>query len=185
MSNFNEEEAANQLAEYPLQSKFVDASGNSQLLVHSDMPASGGQPRVQTNVKVCLIGNPKVGKTKMVHQLITGRDEEKPYLPTIGVEVHAFRFPDRPDICFNIWDVAGQAKFRGLAEGYYPGSDLGFVVLNPEGRTPYAEDKKAEKWANEFCSICDSKPVVYIHNVNALRSNLRSYIGILDKRDQQ
>lgn len=42
------------------------------------------------------------------------------FLATLGVEVHPLRFhTTRGEICFNVWDTAGQEKYGGLRDGYY------------------------------------------------------------------
>jgi GTPase SAR1 family protein len=41
------------------------------------------------------------------------------FVATQGAEVHPLRFhTSRGDICFNVWDTAGQEKFGGLRDGY-------------------------------------------------------------------
>jgi len=42
------------------------------------------------------------------------------FAATLGVEVHPLKFnTNRGEMCFNVWDTAGQEKFGGLRDGYY------------------------------------------------------------------
>ena len=156
--------------DYPLQAGFVDANNQPKLAVFSDMPPQ--QPVVQRNVKVVLVGNAEVGKTKIVNQLLT-RDfvPRNQYLPTIGVEVHSKRFDDHPEVCFNIWDTAGHPKFSGLQEGYYVNGDIGIVVADPAGIAHQEGDKTLDEWLEALRPYCPITAVVssYDSFVSALR----------------
>lgn len=69
--------------------------------------------------KVVLVGDGSVGKTTFIMRHLTG-DYIRTYVPTLGVEVHPLTFSTNyGPIRFNVWDTAGQEKFRGLGEGYY------------------------------------------------------------------
>ena len=80
--------------------------------------------------KLMLVGDGGVGKTAFFIRLLTGEFEWN-YTPTVGVEVcllfvvlflnhslqqiHPLKFQTtKGEICFDVWDTAGQEKYRGL-----------------------------------------------------------------------
>ena len=72
--------------------------------------------------KIVIIGDAQTGKTSYLRRLLTGEYTKK-YTPTLGVDVHPLIFhTNHGTITFNVWDVAGNEKFRGLGDGYYIGA---------------------------------------------------------------
>jgi len=74
--------------------------------------------------KVCLIGDGGIGKSKLVSRLM-GRSFDG-YHPTLGVELEPWTTPYGTR--YNIWDMSGVDRFRGLASGYYRESKHIFVM---------------------------------------------------------
>ncbi|KAH0506032.1 GTP-binding nuclear protein Ran [Microtus ochrogaster] len=73
--------------------------------------AAQGVPQIQ--FKLVL-----VGKMTFVRYHWTGEFEKK-YVATLGVEVHLLIvYTNRGPIKSNVWDTAGQEKFRSLRHGY-------------------------------------------------------------------
>ena len=86
---------------------------------------------MQTNkIKVVLVGDTGVGKTTYVKRMKTGEFERK-HTPTMGVEVTPLTFHTNKGVTFvNVWDCAGDEKFRGLGSGYYIGAQVGIVLFD-------------------------------------------------------
>ncbi len=78
--------------------------------------------------KVVFFGDAGCGKTTLVKRL-RGLPFDPRYLATIGVEVHPITIGNN---CINVWDCAGQEKFKGLADGYFIDANLGVIVLDYE-----------------------------------------------------
>ena len=70
--------------------------------------------------KVVLLGESGVGKTCIMNQLMEGEFKEKTF-STISAQFHRknFKFPGNKSITLDIWDTAGQEKFRSLNKIYY------------------------------------------------------------------
>ena len=77
---------------------------------------------MNTEIKVVLVGDGKVGKTSLVKKCLTDEFETK-YVPTLGVEVYPFNN-------YNIWDTAGQDRFGGLRDGYYVDANIICIVIS-------------------------------------------------------
>ncbi|KAI6661233.1 Ras-related protein Rab-39B [Oopsacas minuta] len=103
--------------------------------------------------RVILIGDSGTGKTSLVKQLATGVFEPM-CSPTIGIDYHLHIFtqneleglkPTDSRLAVDIWDSAGQERFRSLSSSYFrniSGVLLVFDLNNP--KTFW----KLEEWIN-------------------------------------
>ena len=93
--------------------------------------------------KLILVGDGGVGKTTFVKRHLTG-EFEKRYVATLGVEVYPLRFyTNCGNICFNVWDTAGQEKFGGLRDGYYIQGQCAIIMFDVTSRITY---KSVPNW---------------------------------------
>lgn len=75
--------------------------------------------------KLVVVGDGGVGKTSIANHLVKGGEFEKRYIATIGVEVQKYEASTSVGpVMFNVWNCAGQEKFRGLADGVLHPSQL-------------------------------------------------------------
>jgi len=65
------------------------------------------------------------------------------------------------NICFNIWDTAGQEKFGGLRDGYYIGSDAGIIMFDVTARVTY---RNVPVWYKDLTRVCETIPIVLVGN---------------------
>ena len=84
------------------------------------------------NIKVVLIGDSGVGKTTLINRYVMDTfDEFEP--PTIS---GGFRRKDvildelQTRVTLQIWDTAGQEKFKSLVENYYKNAQCAIVVYD-------------------------------------------------------
>jgi small GTP-binding protein len=66
--------------------------------------------------KICLCGDPGVGKTSLIRRFVTGKYDEK-YISTLGTVVSkkTVDFPQRKfTLNMQIWDISGQAEFKRI-----------------------------------------------------------------------
>ena len=95
--------------------------------------SSGGRVILAATVdlvkKICLTGDPAVGKTCLIRRFVVDEFDDS-YITTIGAKVTKKRlvvaFPERA-VCVNlslmIWDVAGQKEYRQFHEMYLRGME--------------------------------------------------------------
>ena len=105
-------------------------------------------------VKVILIGDSSVGKTNIMSKYLKNQFNENSKA-TVGVEFGAkiFKINNR-NIKAQIWDTAGQEKYKAITGAYYKGSKGAFVVYDiTRKETLYSVDK----WINDLKVSGDPK----------------------------
>ena len=111
--------------------------------------------------KLILVGDGGVGKTALVHKLLTGSFKHE-YVATLGVEVRCLDFhTNRGVLKFNCWDTAGQEKFGGLRDGYYIKGQCAIIIFDMTSRITY---KHVPNWHRDIMRVCDFKPGQPDHN---------------------
>merc|ERR1711900_74869 len=111
--------------------------------------------------KLVLVGDGGVGKTTLVKRHLTGEFEKK-YIPTLGVEVHPLKFTTNcGDLCFNVWDTAGQEKFGGLRDGYYIQGQCAIIMFDVTSRITY---RNVPNWHRDIVRVCENIPIVLCGN---------------------
>lgn len=80
--------------------------------------------------KVVFVGDVNVGKTSIVSRYVNNKMDDK-YVPTLGLDYIAKHHTvDDEMVKFQMWDVAGQERFRSLVNSYMKGTHVGIVVYD-------------------------------------------------------
>ena len=109
--------------------------------------------------KCVIVGDTGIGKTAFVIKHITGEFIQI-YEPTLGVEVHPHVFNTSHGLFrFNIWDTAGQEKYRGLGDGYYVQADCAIVMFDLTSKLSYISSKE---YYNAVRNKCPSIPIIIV-----------------------
>ena len=100
--------------------------------------------------KVVLIGESGVGKTSIISRYMTNT-----FSPTLGSTPGAnfttktvYLEKENQSIKFEIWDTAGQEKFRSLAKVFYKNAAICILVYEITRRASFEELKKY--WIEEI-----------------------------------
>ncbi len=105
-------------------------------------------------IKVILIGDSAVGKTNIMSKYLKGEFMENSKA-TVGVEFGSKLFTiDNHKIKAQIWDTAGQEKYKAITGAYYKGSKGAFVVYDITRRDTF---DSADKWINDLKASADPK----------------------------
>ncbi|MHA1297188.1 MAG: Rab family GTPase [Promethearchaeota archaeon] len=97
--------------------------------------------------KICLFGDGGVGKTSLVNRYLTGIFKDDSAM-TIGVSFHVKKLHfDSMRISLQIWDFAGEDRFRFLLPSYVAGASGGIFMYDI---TRYSSLKNFEDWIKIF-----------------------------------
>ena len=85
---------------------------------------------LSTKFKVCIFGDAGVGKTTLVNRYLTGLFDTN-FKITIGADFYLKKLViDCKEVTLQIWDFAGEDKFRFLLPSYVAGSGGGIFMYD-------------------------------------------------------
>ncbi len=97
--------------------------------------------------KICLFGDGGVGKTTLLGRYLTGLFKSNQTI-TIGVDFHVKKIDvDGKIVLLQIWDFAGENRFRFLLPSYVLGASGGIFMYDI---TRYSSLKNFPEWINIF-----------------------------------
>jgi len=117
--------------------------------------------------KVIVIGEPAVGKTSLIKNLIEDAMEVE-YKPTIGTDLfHHYIETDKGKASLGIWDIAGQVKWHEYRHIYYTGARGGLVVYD---RSRFKTFKALNNWFEDVRIFLPDIPIILVENKIDLES---------------
>ena len=103
-----------------------------------------------TRHKIIFVGDTAVGKTTIIGRIMDNPFNEV-YEPSIGVDFMSKNIKFRgQNIKLQMWDTAGQEKFRGLIPSYVRNASIVFVVYDVSVKTSF---DNIPKWINFIKTI--------------------------------
>ena len=112
------------------------------------------KPWFEMNLKLIIIGDPSVGKSSLLTRIVKDKFEPK-YTSTLGVD---FSFKEievkGSKIKLQIWDTAGQEKYRSLITSYYKHTDGIIMVFDLSDENSF--DNIAGSWINHMTTYLPS-----------------------------
>lgn len=123
------------------------------------------QKKETLKFKAIVCGDPAVGKTSLVLRF-TDNAYKRTYMPTLGTNItdKIVEFPDF-NLSFQLWDVAGQAKFARFRKSFYSGAGghvLVFDLTQPETL------KNLYAWSNDIKTLIGETPGLILGNKHDL-----------------
>ncbi|MCJ7650806.1 MAG: GTP-binding protein [Candidatus Lokiarchaeota archaeon] len=108
---------------------------------------AGSDERSDFMFKICLFGDGGVGKTTLVNRYLTGIFKTDSSI-TIGVDFHIKKIKiEDYSVTLQIWDFAGEERFRFLLPSYVLGASGGIFMYDI---TRYSSVKNFEDWIEIF-----------------------------------
>ena len=133
---------------------------------------TGMKARKHFKAKICLVGNPAVGKTSLVRRYVMNSFDDK-YLTTVGTKVSKkpVRVVDPSqeldaDIDLMIWDIMGQPGFREMLKDAYFFDAKGVLAVADVTRKDTLEDLK--NWIKAVEGVTGKVPIVVAVNKSDL-----------------
>ena len=111
--------------------------------------------------KVVIVGESGVGKTCILDRYINNNFTEG-QLATLAAQFcrKNFKLSDGRSITLDIWDTAGQEKFRSLNRIFYKNARAVIIVYDITSKKSFEEAK--DYWRNQIVQNCDSDIVIAI-----------------------
>ena len=126
----------------------------------------------EISCKVVLIGNSGVGKTSIINQYITNVFNEE-QLTTTGATYSTKKLlieSKKKTISFEIWDTAGQEKYRSLTKMFYKDSSIVIMVYDITNEDSFNDIKNY--WFEEVINnINENVIMAIVGNKNDLIEN--------------
>jgi len=120
--------------------------------------------------KICLLGEPNVGKTSIVHRFV--QNLFKPdYKATLGVNL--FKKDAEIDgkiVSTQIWDLGGQESFKSLRKLYLQGAHGALVIYDTTNRSSF---EKLIEWVQSFKGLRGEEPLLLIGNKTDLKDKIK------------
>ena len=116
--------------------------------------------------KIIFVGDVYVGKTSIINVLM-GHKFPNEYEASIGVDFFSKTIKYKGKIIkLQIWDSAGQEKFRSLIPNYIRGSSLVYIVYDISKRTTF---DNLQSWI-DFVNNIENSNIVVIGNKKDLKN---------------
>ena len=110
-------------------------------------------------VKVIIIGDSSVGKTNIISKYLKNIFNEDSKA-TVGVEFGSKLFTiDGHNIKAQIWDTAGQEKYKAITGAYYKGSKGAFIVYDITRKETF---DSVDRWINDLKCTADPKITIIL-----------------------
>ncbi|MBI4416738.1 MAG: GTP-binding protein [Euryarchaeota archaeon] len=126
-------------------------------------------PRREIKLKICVVGQSRVGKTSLIRRFVHDQFDEK-YLYTIGANVSKRTFDlvlpgsdDRWSLVLTLWDIMGEKGFLDLLrEAYFQGTS-GVVAVADLSRPETFEE--VDMWIGAIKEVAGTDtPVILVAN---------------------
>ena len=113
-----------------------------------------------TVYKVLLLGDSSVGKTCFLLRYCDKTFQEA-HLSTIGLDyrLKSMTLNNEKNIKLQIWDTAGQDRFRALTKNYYKGAN-GIILIYDISATQTFENVKI--WINQIKEEANPNVIIYL-----------------------
>lgn len=129
--------------------------------------------------KICMLGDPAVGKTSLVRRYVLDVFDDK-YIPSIGMKVTKKRVhlkAESLDVTLMIWDILGSKTSR-FDSVYYKGVK-GAILVSDVTREKTIDS--IPKWIEGLFEITGEVPVFFLANKTDLEEASKSILGKIDK----
>jgi len=121
--------------------------------------------------KICLLGDPAVGKTSLIRRFVQGTFDEN-YVSTIGtnvlsklVNLYIPKTGETTKIKLLIWDIAGQKDISDIHASYYHGVEGALIVCDITRKDTL---RNLPDWIYQFRKLTNNAPFVLLVNKSDL-----------------
>uniref|UniRef100_A0A7S0AFA3 Uncharacterized protein n=1 Tax=Pyrodinium bahamense TaxID=73915 RepID=A0A7S0AFA3_9DINO len=134
--------------------------------------------------KVVVLGDQEVGKTSLITRYVYSGTFDEKYQATIGVDFLAktVQLQDGGTLRLQLWDTAGQEKFRSLARSYVRDARAAVLVYDVTKRLSL---DGVRAWAQCVRNECEDGPIIVLVGNKTDLSEQREVAADEGKREAQ
>ncbi|TNN08280.1 Ras and EF-hand domain-containing protein [Schistosoma japonicum] len=135
----------------------VSPDGASYMSSHADSTTNG--TFAERVYKVIFVGDSGVGKSSIIRKFVSGVFDLN--LPlTVAIDFHVkFMHCDGTNLYLQLWDTAGQEKFRSITRQYYRKSDGVIIVFDATNESSFLA---VRSWLQSVTEETDENTVILI-----------------------
>jgi small GTP-binding protein len=152
--------------------KNLDSEKFFQWLLEEEEDKRGTKETILVK-KVCMLGEPAVGKTSLIRRFVYDVFEDK-YIETIGAKVtkKTLRIKYIPtgqvfQLRMMIWDIAGHGALDFVKPSYYRDAEGAMIICDMTRRLTL---NKVPAWIDSLWSVTQRIPLIVIGNKNDLKA---------------
>jgi small GTP-binding protein len=164
----------------PTEAEDGDGGGEAPETAPAAETSGAGAPPAEAltklSRKICLLGNPAVGKTSLIRSFVYETFEDE-YISTIGSKVSKkeveFYEEDTKkyfQVAMIIWDIAGQQTFKHVKQAYYRGAKGALVVCDVTRVTTL---QSLDDWIKSLFEVVGPIPIVILLNKTDLIDQIK------------
>jgi len=131
-------------------------------------------PQLTVMKKICMLGDPAVGKTSLVGRFVFSMFDDK-YIETIGAKVTKRTMAiekkstrQRFRLKLMIWDIAGQKTLDFIKPTYYRDAEGALIIADYTRRETL---DNVSRWGQSIREVCGQIPIVVLVNKSDLRDH--------------
>ena len=119
----------------------------------------------EVKVKICLLGNPAVGKTSLIRKYVYDVYSDK-YIGTLGTKVSkkVVEIEDR-EVTMLIWDLMGEHEFRRIQRTAFKGTQGALVVCDLTRKETL---DGFDFWPENLHEVTGDVPIIFLGNKDDL-----------------
>ena len=131
--------------------------------------------------KIVFLGNSSVGKTSLISQYLCSKIQES--APTIAIDFLTTSYEiSGKQVKIQVWDTAGQEKFRSIVGNYVRNTFLAVIVFSLEDLNSL---DRVESWIEDFVFVYNIKKEVKLMIVGNKRDlDLETAQACIEKATQ-
>ncbi|KAJ3225728.1 Rab-like protein 2A [Clydaea vesicula] len=151
------------------------------------LPGTGGNLEKASDLKIILLGDSAVGKSKLVERFLLN-DYHPQQLSTYALTLYRYKclnpITKKKEITVEIWDTAGQERFQSIHPSYYHLSHCCILCFDVTRKITY---KNLEKWYQELVEQRGfNLPLILIANkIDLDPSRAKKVYGFIEKRREE
>jgi small GTP-binding protein len=128
------------------------------------------QNSIDYNIKCIILGDSGVGKTTLLKK-ITKTLTSLEHLPTIGVDIFTItKNIENSNIKIQIYDTAGQERYKNLVKTYYKNNSICFIVYDVCKRSSF---DAVDFWLKTFKNNSSNPKALIVIIANKIDNNKR------------